>query len=1197
MTIQDSKQPLVLFLLTGLVLGLPQQVLSQSITSAPDGTGTVINHNGDTYQINGGTRAGLNLFHSFQDFGLEPSEVANFLSDDSIDNILGRVTGGDPSIVQGLLQVSGGNSNLFLTNPAGWIFTDDAGVDVSGSFGVTTANRIGFSNGFFNSAGDNDYAALSGNPTSLIFDSTQPGAIFNGANLEIDNGSLWMVGGSVISTGSLTAPNGTITLAAVPGESQVQLSHDSMVLSLLLDAVPSDTLPTDAANGIRPVDLPSYLNSTDSLGNASELEVDADGNLWLVGSQMRIEEGDVIIDDRLTAQTINLLAAEQVLSTEPNLVTGDVTVVRYSGASDPLTFTAIDTTVEDYQTFLFGGDRGTISFTVNPDENGITKIGDRLSNLEGTGTQADAIQIISEGDVGNFWLGNTFISEDTIEQYEAEFAGWQPHLTTTADLLIYACLTAFGEVGDRLLQYLADTTGTDVAASTDLTGSTALGGDWILEKSVGAIGTSPQFTTGTLANYLGKLAIFTVTDGADTGAGSLRQAISDANGAAGADEIRFSNVPLVDLTSGELTITDELTLTGGNSNVTVQRNAGAGDFRIFNVTGGVTTTFDNLTITNGETTGNGGGINSNGEVNLTNTTVSGNTSSDRGGGLYNTTHAVNIIDSTISGNTSSDNGGGIYNRSGNITVTDSVISGNSSNRYGGGIHTRGQIGVTNSTISGNFSRRNGGGLYSRSGNITVTDSTVSDNQSNRHGGGVWARNRNITITNSTISGNSSRLSAAGTYSSTLIVTDSLVSGNTSGDLGGGLYTTGSATITNSTISGNSSSNKGGGIYFRKNLDITNSTLSGNSSNRGGGIYSRGGGTVNITNSTISGNSSTNRGGGIFARGSGGGTINIRNSTIAHNTADNNGGGIFRNGGGFDITNTIIANNTAANSGNDLSGTFTSIQDSLIGDPIGATITTDLNNLKNVDPQLLPLGDYGGDTQTHAFYLGSPVHNAGNDALAAALVTDQRGANRFNGTVDIGAFESQGYSLTTVTGHGQVALVNKTFDTALSAQITENFVHTAIPVENVPIIFNANHGNTGASGSPGGSVLTDADGLATAANMFTANAIAGDFTVTASSPNLSSAIFNLTNLPIPESPNSPESPSEPNVPDVQNIWPDPVERTEEITDNFIGADCQTIPAVEVTDEAEKLDEQLDEEIKKDQDDALGKLEQDCSLSLR
>ena len=113
-------------------------------------------------------------------------------------------------------------------------------------------------------------------------------------------------------------------------------------------------------------------------------------------------------------------------------------------------------------------------------------------------------------------------------------------------------------------------------------------------------------------------------------------------------------------------------------------------------------------------------------------------------------------------------------------------------------------------------------------------------------------------------------------------------------------------------------------------------------------------------------------------------------------------------------------------------------------------------------------------------------------------------------------------------------------------------------------------------------------------MFTANAIAGDFTVTASSPNLSSAIFNLTNLPIPESPNSPESPSEPNVPDVQNIWPDPVERTEEITDNFIGADtCQTIPAVEVADKAEKLDEQ----IKKDEDGALGKLEQDCSLSQR
>ncbi|WP_204101727.1 MULTISPECIES: filamentous hemagglutinin N-terminal domain-containing protein, partial [Spirulina sp. CCY15215] len=94
--------------------------------AAPDGTGTIINYNGNTYHINGGTQAGANLFHSFQEFGLNPQEIANFLSNPDILNVVGRVTGGNPSIIQGLIQLTGGNSNLFLMNPSGWVFTQGA---------------------------------------------------------------------------------------------------------------------------------------------------------------------------------------------------------------------------------------------------------------------------------------------------------------------------------------------------------------------------------------------------------------------------------------------------------------------------------------------------------------------------------------------------------------------------------------------------------------------------------------------------------------------------------------------------------------------------------------------------------------------------------------------------------------------------------------------------------------------------------------------------------------------------------------------------------------------------------------------------------------------------------------------------------------------------------------------------------------
>ncbi|MCW6039052.1 filamentous hemagglutinin N-terminal domain-containing protein, partial [Spirulina subsalsa FACHB-351] len=238
---QSSKHiiPLALSLLP---LGYTTTLQAQSITPAPDGVSTLIHHNGNTYHIQGGTQAGANLFHSFQEFGLTPNEIANFLSQPDIQNVVGRVVGGNPSIIQGLIQLTGGNSNLYLMNPAGWVFTQGASLDIPGSFGVTTANRMGFHDSYFNSLGNNDFTTLTGNPTQLIFDSSQPGTILNAADLSLQNGSLWMVGGSIINTGTMETPNGTITLAAIPGQSQVKLTHEGMKLGLVLEALPSDSV-------------------------------------------------------------------------------------------------------------------------------------------------------------------------------------------------------------------------------------------------------------------------------------------------------------------------------------------------------------------------------------------------------------------------------------------------------------------------------------------------------------------------------------------------------------------------------------------------------------------------------------------------------------------------------------------------------------------------------------------------------------------------------------------------------------------------------------------------------------------------------------------------------------------------------------------------------------------------------------------
>ena len=92
-------------------------------TTGPGGLGTTVTQAGTTYQITGGTRpgSGPNLFHSFGEFGVPTNHLANFLNETALptSNILGRVTGGNPSNIFGTLQTTGfGSANLFLMNPA-----------------------------------------------------------------------------------------------------------------------------------------------------------------------------------------------------------------------------------------------------------------------------------------------------------------------------------------------------------------------------------------------------------------------------------------------------------------------------------------------------------------------------------------------------------------------------------------------------------------------------------------------------------------------------------------------------------------------------------------------------------------------------------------------------------------------------------------------------------------------------------------------------------------------------------------------------------------------------------------------------------------------------------------------------------------------------------------------------------------------
>ncbi len=160
-------------------------------------------------------------------------------------------------------------------------------------------------------------------------------------------------------------------------------------------------------------------------------------------------------------------------------------------------------------------------------------------------------------------LGSAWLQRDNLDGYAAHLADWNVRLDADADLLFYGCDLAGGDAGQQMLDALHTLTGANVAASTDATGNALLGGDWQLEFELGAIDTQVLFSDELQQDWDGLLATFTVTNANDTGGGSLRQAIIDANTLPGVDTITFNiagtGVHTINQASS-LTITETVTI-------------------------------------------------------------------------------------------------------------------------------------------------------------------------------------------------------------------------------------------------------------------------------------------------------------------------------------------------------------------------------------------------------------------------------------------------------------------------------------------------------------------------------------------------------------------------------------------------------------------------------------------------------------
>jgi len=209
----------------------------------------------------------------------------------------------------------------------------------------------------------------------------------------------------------------------------------------------------------------------------------------------------------------------------------------------------------------------------------------------------------------------------------------------------------------------------------------------------------------------------------DSGGGSLRSALNNAN-QAGGSVVVVTATGVIGLASALPAITQDVQILGpGANNLTI---SGSVAYRVFNITSGNTVTIAGLTLTNGSAT-TGGGIENDGTLFLTNCTVSNSTATAVGGGIYNSSTGTLTATNCTAANNAAATGGGIQNAGVlsliNCTIADNTAVGATSGN-GGGIANTGILTLSDCTIAANSAHLSGGGIYNTTGASAVLANTI-----------------------------------------------------------------------------------------------------------------------------------------------------------------------------------------------------------------------------------------------------------------------------------------------------------------------------------------------------------------------------------------------------------------------------------------------------------------------------------------
>jgi filamentous hemagglutinin family protein len=419
--------------------GLGTEVPDPNLPPPPDGV----------YDITGGTRpgGGLNLFHSFGDFSIGQGNIANFLNDSGLAtaNIIGRVTGGNPSNIDGIIRTTGFDvgdlhANLFLVNPAGIIFGPQGSFDVTGSVSMSTADYLRFEN-------QSTLFDMLSSQTSLGSLDVAPVVAFGflgpdmpapitvqGSMLQVQEGqSLSLVGGDItvqaetfedgtMQAANLRAPGGQLNMVSVASPGEVLVP--SFQTGPNINGASFTTMGTVMLKDGATLDVSGQLDEFGiPIGNGNS------GTVFVRGGQLVMEASKIqaitwgTVDGLSTA--VDIQVSEKIALTIASTIS---TVTFGSGRGGDVLLTAptltIENSLQSILTGTFGGDGvggdvvlnvGTVSLMggssiESSSQNFTPGLGQggnvTIQGLEGAGNAAELVALSSDSSLSSATAGS-----------------------------------------------------------------------------------------------------------------------------------------------------------------------------------------------------------------------------------------------------------------------------------------------------------------------------------------------------------------------------------------------------------------------------------------------------------------------------------------------------------------------------------------------------------------------------------------------------------------------------------------------------------------------------------------------------------------------------------------------------------------------------------------------------------------------